>query len=261
MDIDSWQKYKEWIATTVNAGVEFYFRGQRKIDWPLQTSFHRLSPSADVSMDDYLTRVIPEVGYQASLYDNEPINISDSLQFGMLLAKLQHHGFPTPLLDWTLSPYIAAYFAYKDVDPHQPDTDFVAIYMFEYEAWSLAFQQIFDLRDSTEFVSTLRPHAMGNFRMQRQMAATTLSNVSDIGKYITKRGHEVGKSFLFHAALPVSERKLVMNELNLMGINSMTMFPDFDGVCRSMKEKYFNNVDVKLVAVPPAPNLFDGKLT
>ncbi|WP_419833007.1 hypothetical protein [Endozoicomonas atrinae] len=35
-----------------------------------------------------------------------------------------------------------------------------------------------------------------------------------------------------------------MNELNLMGINSMTMFPDFDGVCASMKEKFFNNVGI-----------------
>lgn len=42
------------------------------------------------------------------------------------LAYLRHHGFPSPLLDWTASPYVAQFVAYNGCDPRR--TDNVAIY-------------------------------------------------------------------------------------------------------------------------------------
>jgi hypothetical protein len=33
------------------------------------------------------------------------------------VAYLRHHGFPSPLLDWSLSPYVAAFFAFREADP------------------------------------------------------------------------------------------------------------------------------------------------
>jgi len=252
--MQSWSEYKAWIGEAVKGGAKYYFRGQRKSHWNLKTSFHRYSEKMEISLLDYLDKIIPEVSYYVSATENEYIDISNEIQLGALLAKLQHHGFPTPLLDWTLSPYIAAYFAFKDVDPHVPDNSKVSISIFDIELWSKVYAQPLDLRETTPFVSSFKPLAKNNPRMIQQMAVTTATNVSDLTDYLVSCGQTTGNIFLYTAELDVSERKLVMNELNLMGINSMTMFPDFDGICSSMKEMFFNNLEVKpLIQVPPPP--------
>lgn len=62
-------------------------------------------------------------------YDDFHIRVQyDGLPAYGYMAYLRHQGFPSPLLDWTRSPYIAAFFAFRS--PVKPPTDRVSVFVF-----------------------------------------------------------------------------------------------------------------------------------
>lgn len=246
---NNWDHFKSWVGTNINTGKKYYFRGQSDSSWKLKTSFHRSIEEKNITMHQYLTSIMQDVSYQISSFD-KPVNLSDSQEFGHLLARLQHHGFPTPLLDWTLSPYIAAYFAFKGASLTPKPNEMVSVFIFDIDLWGSNFQAQSNLLGSHDFVSDFVPFATENPRMSRQMGVTTLTNVCDLQTFILSKVNTVGCDVLWKFDMPATERSHVMKELNLMGINDMTMFPDFDGLCRHLKEVHFDNQQ-KVMPVPP----------
>ncbi len=238
----TWDQYKTWIHTLVQKKYSFYCRGHANESWKLQTTFHRETKQNKIDLVQYLNAIIPEVKYHISAIRDEIIDLDNKDEFGAFLSLIQHHGFPTPLLDWTLSPYIAAYFAFREVKDQYPMSDNVKIYIFDYLEWEKSFQQPRDLRDiNVRYISTLRPHARFNPRIVPQQGTFTVTNVDDMESYINGRSTEAKKIFLHTALLSVKDKPVVLRELNLMGINEMTLFPGFGGICRAMKSLFFSS--------------------
>ncbi|TVU58071.1 FRG domain-containing protein [Vibrio atlanticus] len=243
----NWESFKAFVGKNTRGSKKYYFRGQSSSLWKLETSFQRASVGKGIPMLTYLTSIMSDVNYQFSSFD-KPVNLQDSIEFGELLARLQHHGFPTPLLDWTLSPYIAAYFAFKGAPLEAKRDDKVSIYMFDIDKWMVETSPSTDLLTQVPFVSNFVPYATNNQRMGRQMGVMTITNVPDIQQFILNKGND----YLFKIDLPAFERSLVLKELNLMGINDHTLFPDLDGLCKHLKEVHF---DSKIKVPPPPPPL------
>lgn len=99
----------------------FVFRGQPSASWKLTPSIHRAllqKPfSEKVRIEAAAIRAFRR--HARSLLQPAELQYFDRILDGMTL--MQHYGAPTRLLDWTLSPWVACYFASQDVGAAEND--------------------------------------------------------------------------------------------------------------------------------------------
>ena len=106
---------------------KFIFRGHTEAKWKLESTIKRYFKSSVVDPLELIERF--KVGLaRIGAY---PKNLFSNLEW---LQYARHHGVPTPVIDFTYSPYIALFFAFNGVNPYsnfiQKDDDyFVAIYV------------------------------------------------------------------------------------------------------------------------------------
>jgi len=119
----SWHDFLAWSNELHGS---WCFRGQRESVWSLHTLLDRAVErrcSSDFADGSHLTgyyhldrgteqrELLFRFQQQAHLYIQ---NLPSSGDLASWFALMQHHGAPTPLLDWTKSPYVAAYFAFEE---------------------------------------------------------------------------------------------------------------------------------------------------
>jgi len=156
---------------------------------------------------------------------------------------IQHHGYPTPLLDWTYSPYVAAFFAHRGISNKKADAadanEKVRIHVFDQEQWRADLNQILFIIAPRLHLSIGEFIAIENERMIPQQAASTITNVDDIESYI-QSVQQNRKQYLSAIDLPVSNRRQVVRDLSYMGITAGSLFPGLDGACEELRERNFD---------------------
>ena len=126
----SWSHFQELISGYGDLESPFVtpylFRGQSLASWTLTPSLLRhlgpgVSSSEVLAVEDMLLEQFRRVKAIYTGTENPPENSEHRWEWW---ALMQHHGVPTRLLDWTGSPYVAAYFAVES-DWHNDGAVFI----------------------------------------------------------------------------------------------------------------------------------------
>lgn len=91
--VTNWSEYKAFVANVPHRA--FIYRGQTK-PWRLQTGYHR---TGRANLTWYRNNDIPTLYRHLSGKTRHFFQLSDADQMGAFYSLIQHHGYPTPLLD------------------------------------------------------------------------------------------------------------------------------------------------------------------
>lgn len=233
--LKSWEEYLSIISDSPYQN--WAFRGQRDASLPLFSALSRYFMSFSVHQKAWSRqeeRILRIFKRKAVHFLDDVPERDDDFEW---LALMQDHGAPTRLLDFSWSPYVAAFFALhnstresviwacnpveikkrKAIDLEEPDS----------------FRKLF-LSGSGSFVCLGEPHAM-NRRLIAQSG--TFLVPADLHKSIEEilQEYPKPKDTLIKFIVPADKvREKGMRELYRMNITQSTLFPDLDGLARSL---------------------------
>ena len=230
--------WSEFLSLTADSPYHNWaFRGQRDASLPLYSAVSRYLMTYGIDSHSWShqeERILRIFKRKAIHFLDHVPETSDDFQW---LALMQDHGAPTRLLDFSWSPYVAAFFALHNATQ---DAIIWACNPFEIERnKKLEMSRPEDFRRqilsaSKPFVWIGEPHAM-NRRLIAQSGTFLVPSVLDQPIEDILAGYPDPKGTLIKFILPLNEiRDKGMRELYKMNITQASLFPDLDGLARSL---------------------------
>jgi FRG domain len=259
-DFQTWQELESFALqlksdTARPAGADtghysdLLFRGQGSHGWSLQTTLERSAPTVrrlseyyraiaivQTHLESLTPRRWPEVDYPSML---EELSNYDSLSLRALphysyLVHLRHHGFPSPLLDWSRSLYVAAFFAYQHVR-----SDRVAIFAYQ------EFAGVGKAGSSDRpQIHTLGPNIRTHERhFLQQGEYTTALRYQDGAWHLAEHIEVVNtddrdQDNLWKLTAPSSFRTEVLRQLETYNINAYSLFQNEEALLATLAERH-----------------------
>lgn len=210
------------------------WRGQGDVDWPVHSGlYRRLGNPTEFEMreaEKYLLNAATHRGFRTQ----EGKELSDI----ELLAKLQHHGAATRLLDTSRSVLVALWFAAVS----QPNKTGVLIGIHtdhligsEGKPLDMPYQDLVEQMTSKDYPYTWEPPPVSR-RIAAQHSQFLLSSVSDDPRGSIHLPSDDGAT-LAVAITPSLKAALTKNLAETFDIRRLTLFPDLDGFCTAHDQR------------------------
>jgi len=261
---DRWEDFETWIASVDAERVRrkqssqlhvsgLLYRGHSDSEWSLQTVLERYAPNF-LDASEYF-RAIHAVKPQIESHTGQHWPILTPPEYDAWLEKeiafalfdlpayeymvhLRHHGFPSPLLDWSQSPYVAAFFAFNHA---KPSGGRVAIYAYlEYAGKAKSSS------GPEPAVHVRGPYVRSHRRHFLQQSEYTVctQRVNNRWQYAS---HDAAfaagaddQDLLWKFTLPSSERLRALRHLDRFNLNAFSLFGSEESLMETVALRTFH---------------------
>jgi FRG domain len=227
---------------------DLLFRGQSSNEWSLESTllrtvprmtslakYYRLAAVAKTQIESFTPRTWPDIDHvsiERDLCSYDYLRRSP-LPHYEYLVYLRHHGFPSPLLDWSHSLYVAAFFAFSE-----PKAERVALFAYqEFAGHGKASSS------DKEQIHTLGTNIRTHQRHFLQQAEYTAALRYEDGSWrlashmdVLSEGRE-NQDHLWKLTVPADEARSVIKQLEHYNINAFSLFQSEDALLATLTSR------------------------
>ncbi len=285
-------KFLEELALNNQGNGDYIFRGHNCENYKLTTTLSRFSSTPHESWDSRIDNLIESFRVGLAKLDISPFDSEDRHDW---LEYARHHGVPTPVLDFSYSPYVSLFFAFNGIRMKygEEKPKYVVIYAVNVQKLAMMWAKMggnFSQEEFNEFMDANENifkngfpggklkfiHFPGRFnrRMQKQQGCFIYDTIdykrlglSELDDLIASHKEpECANSdnsntpTAYKIKINIKEVSKVFSKLELMGINAGSLYLSADGVAEDVKNSYNYNSKVSYLRGVSFPFPDDTKM-
>jgi hypothetical protein len=241
-----WNDFSAFLEAKVfvhagKADHRFIWRGHRRSDWLLETSIDRLLgplSTADLKFKSAEQRSLEHLeDFKYAARGRRGLN-PPVMNENEWWALGQHFDLATPLLDWSRSPFAAAYFAFHEASDA---TKHRVVFGLDLDAVKVKNAELIENDPNDErppVMELIDPFSDENPRLVSQGALFTRGPMLlPVDTWVQAFFSGTSSEILLRIELPDADRATCLRSLDLMNINHLSLFPDLTGASRATNLK------------------------